>query len=209
MQRNEEIAKRLFDLFVSLFCIVLLSPLFLVLIILIKIDSPGPAFYFQTRIGRNFKPFTLYKFRTMHVGADISGPLLTKEGDQRVTGLGSILRRYKIDELAQLLNILKGDMSFVGPRPELEKFVLLYRDDYEDILDIKPGLTDYAALEFKNEGRILMYSEDPEIAYIEDVLPRKIMLYHEYKRTRSFFVDCRIMVLTLREIACSSNDTVD
>ena len=193
-------AKRVMDIFFSLLAIVLLSPVFLLVPIFIKFDSRGPAFFVHKRIGKGFKPFGLYKFRTMAHDPSRTGTHITADGDLRITRVGKILRKMKIDELPQILNVLKGEMSFVGPRPEAPKYVELFREDYEEILKIRPGITDYAAIEFRNEEEILGKYSDIEGAYIKEVLPQKIRLYKKYIREQGFFKDLQLILLTVQKV---------
>lgn len=183
-----------------MFALALLIPLFLILAIAIKLGSCGPVFFKQERIGKEFRPFLLYKFRSMVVDAPEKGSSVTVLGDPRITRIGRFLRRTKIDELPQLLNVLKGEMSIVGPRPEVRKYVELFRDDYKEILAIKPGLTDYAAIEFSKEEEILKKYTNPELGYINELLPSKIKLYKKYLNNMGFLVDLRLICLTARKI---------
>jgi len=188
--------KRLFDIFFSAIGLSLLSPLFIAVAILIKIDSHGPVFFRQQRMGKNFVPFFIYKFRTMVRDAPQKGPGITIGGDTRVTRIGRILRKSKIDELPQLMNVLKGDMSIVGPRPELETYVELYKNDYNDILHVRPGITDISSVTFRDEESILKDKNDPENYYRHVVLPVKIKLSREYIKRSSFFYDLRLIFMT-------------
>jgi lipopolysaccharide/colanic/teichoic acid biosynthesis glycosyltransferase len=154
--------KRLFDLFFSSMGLLVLWPLFLVIAILIKQDSSGPVFFQQKRVGRGFKVFNLYKFRTMAADAPSKGLTVTAGGDSRITPIGAFLRKTKIDELPELINVLKGDMSLVGPRPEVPKYVEMFKGEYKEILKLKPGITDYAAIEFRDEEGILKRYDNPE-----------------------------------------------
>ena len=192
--------KRLFDVFFSLFGLVICLPLFLVVAVLIKIDSKGPVFFKQIRIGQGFKPFKIYKLRTMIVDASGEGLLITSGGDRRITGIGRFLRKAKIDELPQLINVFKGDMSFVGPRPEVAKYVEMFRDEYGEILQVKPGITDYATIEFSDEEGVLKKYKNPEEGYVKEVLPMKMELYKKYLRERSFLTDIRLIFLTILKI---------
>lgn len=203
MQNNFYIkyGKRAFDFTASLIGLTLILPLMAVLALLIKLSDRGPVFYHSKRIGQNFKPFNLLKFRTMVVNADKIGPLVTKDGDPRITKIGRFLRKTKLDELPQLLNVIKGEMSLVGPRPEVEKYVNYFRKDYEEILKNKLGITDYAAIEFRNEDEILREFEDTEKAYIERILPEKIKLYKTYVKQVGFLTDLQIIFKTLWRIA--------
>jgi len=192
--------KRIFDFLASLLGLIILSPFFLVIAGLIKLYDKGPVFFKQKRIGKNFKPFYIYKFRTMVVNADKIGSLVTKEDDPRITRLGKFLRKFKIDELPQLFNVIKGDMSIVGPRPEVEKYVLSFKDDFKEILKIRPGITDYATLRFRNEEEILKEYDDIEEGYIKEVLPEKIRLYMQYINDMSFLTDIKLILYTLIRI---------
>jgi lipopolysaccharide/colanic/teichoic acid biosynthesis glycosyltransferase len=189
--------KRIFDFIASLIGLILLSPFLVIIGVLVKISDKGPVFYRSKRVGQNFKPFYLLKFRTMVVNAEELGPSITKGGDQRITKIGKFLRKYKLDELPQLWNVVKGELSLVGPRPEVEKYISFYKDDYKEILKIKPGITDYAAIKFKNEEEILAKFEDVEKAYIENVLPAKIKLYKTYLNEIGFLTDLKIIFKTL------------
>ncbi|MCA1932760.1 MAG: sugar transferase [Calditerrivibrio sp.] len=192
--------KRVFDIFFSLLAISFLMPLFLVIAVIIKLDSKGSIFYLQNRIGKDFVPFKLIKFRTMVTDADKIGPLVTKDRDPRITKAGRFLRKAKLDELPQFFNVLKGDMSIVGPRPEVEKYVNLKKDDYKLILSIKPGITDYATILFRDEEDILAKYDDIDYAYLKEILPKKIELYKKYLEEMSLFVDMKIIFLTFLKI---------
>jgi lipopolysaccharide/colanic/teichoic acid biosynthesis glycosyltransferase len=192
--------KRIFDFIASLIGLILLSPFLVIIGVLVKISDKGPVFYRSKRVGQNFKPFYLLKFRTMVVNAEELGPSITKGGDQRITKIGKFLRKYKLDELPQLWNVVKGELSLVGPRPEVEKYISFYKDDYKEILKIRPGITDYAAIKFRNEEEILSQFEDVERAYIEQVLPEKIKLYKIYLKKVGFLTDLEIIFKTLWKI---------
>jgi len=192
--------KRLLDIIVSLISIILLLPIFAVIAILIKLDTKGPIFYIQQRVGRDFKKFGLYKFRTMVVNADKIGLLVTKDRDPRITRVGYYLRKWKLDELPQFFNVLKGDMSLVGPRPEVERYIDLFRDEYKVILSIKPGITDYATIHFRDEEDIIAQFEDVEKGYTEIVLPKKIELYKKYIEEISLMTDIKILFLTFLKV---------
>jgi lipopolysaccharide/colanic/teichoic acid biosynthesis glycosyltransferase len=192
--------KRIFDVVASSIGLIVLLPVFIVIAILIKLNDKGPIFYKQKRIGQNFKPFELLKFRTMVVNADKIGPAITKDGDPRTTKIGKFLRKTKLDELPQLWNVIRGDMSIVGPRPEVEKYIRYYKYDYKEILKVKPGITDYAAIKFRNEEEILSQFEDVEKAYIEHILPKKINLYKIYINKVGFLTDLKIIFNTLWRI---------
>ena len=192
--------KRLFDLLSSFLGLIILSPLLLLLSLAIVIDSKGGVFYKQKRIGKNGKPFMLYKFRSMRTGADKKGLLTVGTNDDRTTKVGRFIRKYKLDELPQLINILKNEMSIVGPRPEVEKYVNLYTAKQRKVLEVKPGLTDLASLAYLNENEILGKAIDPEKTYIEQIMPAKLKLNMEYIEKQSFWFDLKIIFLTLKKI---------
>lgn len=189
--------KRLFDLLSALLGIIVLSPGLLVIALIVKAGSSGPVIYRQERIGRDFRPFVIYKFRTMRPGADADGNTCTITGDPRVTAAGRWLRRSKVDELPQLFNVLKGDMSLVGPRPEVARFVEMFKDDYKVVLGVRPGITDYAAIAYSDEEEALARYPDPEKAYVTRILPAKIALYRKYIAGQSFRTDFGIILATL------------
>ena len=190
--------KRIFDIIASLVGMIILTPILFIIILWIKFSSKGPLFYIQKRVGKDFREFNLYKFRSMIVDADKQGPSVTSGDDNRITKVGKIIRRTKIDELPQLLNVLKGNMSLVGPRPEVMKFVSQKREEYKKVLSIKPGITDNAAIEFRDEESIMEQYEDKEKAYIAIVLPQKIELYYKYIDNISFLNDIKLILKTLR-----------
>lgn len=193
--------KRAFDLCFSAVAIVLLFPLLLVIALWIRLDSPGPAIFRQERVGRRGTIFRIHKFRTMRSAASPTGVQLTVGDDQRITRAGRFLRRYKLDELPQLLDVVKGEMSLVGPRPELPEYVARYPEDARDvILSVRPGITDLASVEFKDENRILGSVADPERYYIEEILPRKVRYYLEYVERRSLWSDLVIVLKTIRAL---------
>jgi len=192
--------KRLFDIVVSSFGLILLSPLLVAIAVAVAMSSRGPILFRQQRVGQFFHPFTLYKFRTMVVGSD-SGPAVTAEGDSRVTAIGRVIRKTKLDELPQLINVLKGDMSLVGPRPEVARYVDLFRSDYEEILSVRPGITDQAAIAYRNEEELLSGYTDPEAGYVNVVLPAKIALYRRYIRERGMLGDLKILFATIWRVA--------
>ena len=192
--------KRTFDIGVSFVGLILLSPLMLLAALAIKLDSPGPIMFRQKRIGKGFHPFLIYKFRTMVQGASDRRRSLTVGDDPRITPTGRLLRRTKIDEIPQLINVLKGDMSFVGPRPEVPEFVELFRSEYEEILKVRPGITDLASLKYRDEAAVLEQSENPEEEYLRRVLPDKINLSKEYIRRSSFFFDLTLILKTVRKL---------
>ena len=192
--------KRLFDLLFSSIGLLLLQPLFVITAIMIKVDSSGPILFRQERMGRNFRRFKIYKFRTMVVDAEKEGLRITAGGDRRVTKVGKMLRKFKIDELPQLFNVLKGDMSLVGPRPEVEEYVTLYEEDYREILKWRPGITDVSSIIFREEEAVLKNQTDPEEYYKKILLPEKIRLAKEYMVKSSFSYDLKLVLNTLHRI---------
>jgi len=192
--------KRAFDIVVSSVGLLLLLPFFVVLAIVIKIGDPGPVFFGQKRIGKDFRPFFIYKFRTMVKNAEQKGSKLTAGGDRRITRLGKILRALKIDELPQLLNVLKGEMSLVGVRPEVEEYVALYKKEYAEILKTRPGITDVCSITFRNEEELLGRQSDPEWYYAHVLLPKKIGLGREYVLNASFLYDIKLIFKTFYTI---------
>lgn len=192
------ISKRLFDLACVVPALVLLSPVFCLLALWIKLDSPGPVFFRQKRVGRYGRPFRIYKLRTMVVDAERKGPKITVGDDPRVTRSGRILRKYKLDELPQLINVLTGEMSLVGPRPEVPHYVALYRhEDREIILSVRPGITDEAALILVDESELINKAGNPDEYYQRRILPHKIKLYVRYVKERTFPADIWLIVKTL------------
>jgi lipopolysaccharide/colanic/teichoic acid biosynthesis glycosyltransferase len=191
------VIKRTFDFVTACLALFLLSPLLLLLALLIKIDSPGPSLFKQERIGRGFRPFLIYKFRTMVSDAPHRGGAITFGADPRITRIGRALRKAKIDELPQLINILRGEMSFVGPRPEVRRYVELFREEYTEVLRVLPGITDLASLKYRDEAEILGRFDDPEEAYVKHILPEKIKLAKEYARHSSLFFDLTLILKTL------------
>jgi len=189
--------KRVFDIVFSALGLLVLLPFFLLVALLIKLDSKGPVFYLQERIGKGGKPFKIFKFRTMVVDADKKGLLSLGKKDSRITKVGVFLRKTKFDELPQLINVLKGDMSFVGPRPEVKKYTDLYTPEQREVLQVRPGITDYASLEYIDEEQLLGASDDPEKTYIEEIMPHKIRLNKEYLANRSFFSDIKLIFMTV------------
>ena len=189
--------KRSFDILISVAGLFALLPFFLLVAVWIKVDSRGPVWYRGLRIGRGGMPFRIFKFRTMVVNADKLGGPSTSDDDPRITRVGRFLRKYKLDELPQLVNVLKGEMSFVGPRPEVQMYVDLYSEEEKVILSVRPGITDWASLWNPDEGAILAGSPDPEKTYREEIRPQKIRLQLEYVRRRSLGVDLQIMLKTL------------
>ncbi len=192
--------KRIFDLFSSAVGLVILSPLFLLIAILIKLDSTGPVFFRQKRIGLKGKMFNIYKFRTMLANTKAEDRQITIGLDSRITRLGRILRKFNLDELSQLINVLKGEMSLVGPRPEVPKYVELYSEGQKKVLSVKPGMTDYASIEFNKESEILASSSHPNDDYVKKIMPQKIILNLKYINDRSILLDFMLILRTLREI---------
>lgn len=192
--------KRIIDIFASAFMLILLFPFGLVIALLIACDSRGGVFYRQSRVGRYNRDFTLYKFRTMRTDADRLGLLTVGARDPRVTRVGYYLRKYKIDELPQLLNILSGDMSFVGPRPEVRKYVNLYNNEQKKVLSVRPGLTDYASIAYINENEILEKANDKEQTYINEIMPEKIKLNMKFIQNPSLYQYFKIIFLTIKSI---------
>jgi len=192
------LVKRFFDIIVSLVGLIITSPLLAAIAIAIKRDSPGPVFYRGERIGRAGRPFRIYKFRTMVVNADKLGGPSTAADDPRLTKLAGLLKKYQLDELPQLINVLKGEMSLVGPRPEVPFYVKMFTKEEEAILTVRPGMTDYASLWDFHEGEILKGSTDPEKTYMEKIRPEKIRLQLKYVREHPFWVDLKIILKTLR-----------
>lgn len=190
-------AKRLFDLFFALIGIIILLPIFLAIAIWIKLDSPGPVLFRQTRIGRFGHEFKIYKFRTMVANAEALGKEITADGDQRITSSGKFLRKYKLDELPQLFNVLKGEMSIVGPRPEVPTYVSLYTLEQRRVLEVPPGITDLASIHFRNESELLANTPNPEQAYIQAIMPRKLELNSQYIAQASLGLDLAIILQTL------------
>jgi lipopolysaccharide/colanic/teichoic acid biosynthesis glycosyltransferase len=192
--------KRLFDIFFSLVGLIMLSPLFLLIAYLIKKEDGGPVFYRGVRIGQFGKSFRIYKFRTMVVDAEKIGGPSTADDDPRITKIGKVLRKYKLDELPQLINVLKGEMSIVGPRPEVPFYVNMFTEEEKKILSVKPGITDWASLWNPDEGAILAGSPDPEKTYMEKIRPTKIKLQLKYVEEHSFLTDLKIIFLTILTI---------
>ena len=191
---------RFFDFILSLVGLVVLAPIFIMLAIWIKIDSKGPVFYKQVRVGQNGIDFGLFKFRSMVVDADKKGLITVGGRDPRITRSGYFIRKYKLDELPQLINVLVGDMSLVGPRPEVRKYVNLYTDEQQKVLSVKPGITDYASIEYMDENEILGKSSDPEKTYIEDIMPEKIKYNMKYINNKNLFEYFKIIFLTVLKI---------
>lgn len=199
-------AKRLFDIICSLLGLLVLSPVFMVVAVLVKLDSKGPVFFRHARIGKDFRPFRVYKFRTMREGAEQCGSSVTVGHDERVTRLGRFLRRTKVDELPQLLNVLKGDMSFVGPRPEVKEYVDLYPSEYRQLLTVRPGITDPASLQYSEEEKVLAESPNWEEDYRNRVLPDKIRLSLQYVDNHSLVTDLLLILETIMKTSGLKRD---
>ena len=200
MESVKSVVKRLFDLLASGLGLLLLFPLFLLLALLVKLSSPGPVFYRGMRVGKRGRPFKMLKFRTMVADAEARGLPLTVGGDSRITGVGRFLRKAKLDELPQLWNVLVGEMSLVGPRPEAQKYVDLYTDDQRKVLELRPGITDPASIKYRNENEILAAAVDPEKAYIANIMPDKVRLNLSYASRASVLSDLGIIFRTLFRI---------
>lgn len=192
---------RFFDIIGSVIPSIILSPLFLVVYILIRLESKGGGFYAQERIGRYGNPFKLYKFRSMRTDADKGSQITVGDHDERITRMGYFIRKYKIDELPQLWNVFIGDMSLVGPRPEVKKYVDLYTPEQRRVLTVRPGITDWASIEYVDENIILGQAEDPEKAYIEQIMPDKIRYNMKWIENQSVIEYIRIILLTFKKIA--------
>ena len=199
-KRGQLVLKRIFDIAAALILLILLAIPMAVIAVLIRKDSEGPVFYRQVRIGRGGKPFRIFKFRSMVTDADKKGLAITVGRDSRITRVGAILRKTKLDELAQLLNVLAGQMSFVGPRPEVERYVRLYTPYQRQVLLVRPGITDYASIAYRNENDLLAGAEDPEKTYIEQIMPDKIELNMKYLREISPLADIRLILKTVAAV---------
>ena len=192
--------KRLFDIVFSAIGLIVLSPFLLVITIVILLTSRGGVFYLQERVGRFNKDFKLFKFRTMFAGSDKKGLLTVGGRDSRITSAGYYLRKYKLDELPQLLNVFIGNMSLVGPRPEVRKYVDLYTEEQKKVLNVKPGITDYASLEYFSENDLLAKSSDPEQTYVKEIMPAKLALNEKYISEAGLLTDLKLILRTLRKI---------
>ena len=191
---------RFFDIIFSVVGLLLLSPFFLIIYILIRCESKGGGFYCQQRVGKDGRMFGLYKFRSMRTGSDKKGLITVGGHDSRITRMGYFIRKYKIDELPQLWNVLKGDMSLVGPRPEVKKYVDLYTEEQRRVLSVRPGITDYASIEYVDENEILGNAEDPDRVYVEEIMPAKIKLNMRYIENRNLNEYFKIIGLTFINI---------
>lgn len=192
--------KRIFDFTFSLVVLLLFFPLGLIISLIILLTSRGGVFYLQERIGKNGVPFKLYKFRTMRTNADKQGRLTVGMRDSRITGIGYFLRKYKLDEFPQFINVLAGTMSIVGPRPEVKEFTDLYTQEQRNILQVKPGITDYASIEYFEENELLGKSEDPHKTYVEEIMPAKLELNQKYTKNPTVLHDLKIIGLTIQKI---------
>ncbi len=189
--------KRLFDITASFFGIIILSPLLIFIGLWVGLSSKGGVFYKQIRVGKNNKDFKLYKFRSMRVNSDKQGLLTVGSKDSRITTAGYFIRKYKIDELPQLFNVLKGDMSFVGPRPEVRRYVDLYSEEQMKVLSVRPGITDPASIKYRNENDILSSASNPEEYYIQHIMPDKLKINIDYINTQTFIKDIKIIFQTI------------
>lgn len=192
--------KRIFDILASGLGLLVLSPVFVVVAVWIKWDSRGPVFYRQVRVGRHNRDFHLLKFRSMEVGADRKGLITVGGRDPRVTRSGYFIRKYKVDELPQLVNVFLGDMSLVGPRPEVRKYVDLYTPEQLHVLDVRPGITDLASIRYRNENELLAQAENPDRYYVDVIMQDKLRINLEYVANRSFGYDLKLIFMTFREI---------
>ncbi|MCB6182164.1 sugar transferase [Leeia sp. TBRC 13508] len=193
--------KRCFDFLAAVFGLLVLSPVFIVVALWIRADSPGPIFFRQERVGRFGETFRIHKFRTMRVDAERAGLQITVGQDNRITKSGEFLRHYKLDELPQLIDVLVGSMSLVGPRPEVPRYVAVYPEDVRKIvLSVRPGITDLASIEYRHENALLGASSNPEKTYIEEVMPAKLALNCQYVKTQSLWLDIRLILKTLQAI---------
>jgi lipopolysaccharide/colanic/teichoic acid biosynthesis glycosyltransferase len=192
--------KRSFDVVFSIIGLLILSPILIIIAILIKLDSKGPVLFIQGRVGKNNKDFNIYKFRTMRMQSETKGLLTLGNNDSRITKIGYFLRRYKIDEFPQLINILKGDMSFVGPRPELRYYVNFYNEDDMSIFQVRPGITGLASLKYRNEVELLKAAKDPEHFFINTVIPDKLKYNKAYIKKQNFFFDLKLILITVVKV---------
>jgi lipopolysaccharide/colanic/teichoic acid biosynthesis glycosyltransferase len=193
--------KRCFDFTVALIALIALSPVFVLTAIAVRCDSRGPIFFLQQRVGRGFRSFWICKFRTMVVDAPLRGPQITSGEDPRITRVGRYLRKWKLDELPQLWNVFKGEMSLVGPRPEVPRYVEMFRDDYACLLSVRPGITDPASLKYRDEAAILAQSQNPEETYVRLILPEKIALAKRYVAQASLSGDLALIWQTICHVA--------
>jgi lipopolysaccharide/colanic/teichoic acid biosynthesis glycosyltransferase len=197
MIKFNELTKRLFDFLASFIGIIILSPILIIVSIAIKVDSKGEVMFLQKRVGKDGKPFNIYKFRTMVTDAEKLGKQITVGKDNRITKVGGFLRKYKLDELPQLFNVLKGEMSLVGPRPEVPAYVNLYNEAERKVLSVKPGITDFASIEYKDENEILGKVDNPEEYYINVIMKHKLELNIQYISNNNIFLDIKIIIKTI------------
>lgn len=191
------LSRRLIDIVIATIGLVLLSPLFFLIAVAIKVDDRGPVFYKQQRIGKGGSPFYIWKFRTMVPGADKQGRLLTVGSDRRITRVGALLRKTKLDELPQLINVFLGEMTFVGPRPEVRKYVDLYTPQQRQVLSLVPGITDEASIKYRKESELLGRAEDPDKVYVQEIMPEKIRINLSYAERRTLLTDLKVVLRTL------------
>ena len=192
--------KRVFDLVFSFFGLLILAPILIIIAVLIKLDSKGPILFIQNRVGKNNVDFKIYKFRTMRIASESKGLLTLGNNDSRVTKVGYFLRRYKIDEFPQLINVLKGDMSFVGPRPELRHYVNFYSEGDMRIFQVRPGITGLASLKYRNEVELLKAAKNPEEFFIKTIIPDKLRFNKLYIEKRNFFFDMKLILMTVVKV---------
>lgn len=198
--KQSDFGKRAFDFIMSAIGLIILSPFFLIISIMIKVDSPGPVLFKQVRVGRYERNFKILKFRTMVTDAEKKGAQITVGRDSRITRVGHFLRKSKLDELPQLINVLIGDMSLVGPRPEVPKYTQYYTKGQKRIFELRPGITDYSSIKYRDENEILALSNDPEKTYIEEIMVDKLKLNLEYLENKSLFTDIKIIFNTILKI---------
>ena len=197
MNTFNKVVKRIFDLICSTLGLIVLSPVLIVIAIKIKLGSDGPVFFKQIRVGENNREFEILKFRTMVVDAEKLGRQITVGNDSRITKIGGFLRKYKLDELPQLINVFKGDMSLVGPRPEVPRYVKLYNEEQRKVLEVKPGITDLASIRYRDENELLGKAENPDEFYINTIMPDKLALNLEYINKNNVFIDIYIILKTI------------
>lgn len=197
MNKFNRIIKRVFDVVASGLGIIVLSPVLLMIALIIKKESDGPVFFKQVRVGQKGKNFEILKYRTMVVDAEKLGRQITVGNDNRITKIGGFLRKYKLDELPQLINVFKGDMSLVGPRPEVPRYVEMYTEEQRKVLDVKPGITDLASIRYRDENELLGTAEDPDDMYINTIMPDKLALNLEYINKSNIFFDIYIIIKTI------------
>lgn len=197
MSKFNKAVKRIFDFICSTLGLIVLSPILIIISIRIKTDSDGPVFFKQVRVGENNKEFEILKFRTMVVDAEKLGRQITVGNDSRITKIGAFIRKYKLDELPQLINVVKGDMSLVGPRPEVPRYVKLYNDEQKKVLKVKPGITDLASIRYRDENELLGGAENPDEFYINTIMPDKLALNLEYINNNNVFIDIYIILKTI------------